>query len=245
MFMRFANGIHTLIFDLDGTLRESRPSGHEVFVQFIRRENGPVTQNAERAALQWAHAYWGGSDSPVALDIHQFGRGTTEFWENYACQYLRAFGCSEAVAHALSPAINRYFAEELTLENWVPPDVIPTLQTLRAEGYAMGVLSNRDQPCHDELAELGLLPYFDFALVAGEVNAWKPDPEIFHHALQRANNAQPAHTMYIGDNYFADVVGAKGVGLQPVLIDPMGVFPQAGCPVIGTLGELLGVLGLD
>jgi len=45
--------------------------------------------------------------------------------------------------------------------------------------------------------------------------------------------------MYVGDNYFADVVGARGAGLQPVLYDPAGIYPEANCPVIVSLDGLL------
>ena len=55
--------------------------------------------------------------------------------------------------------------------------------------------------------------------------------------------SQPDQTIYVGDNYFADILGAANAGLRPVLLDPDGLFPEAACPVISSLGELLGVLG--
>jgi FMN phosphatase YigB (HAD superfamily) len=44
----------------------------------------------------------------------------------------------------------------------------------------------------------------------------------------------PEQTLYIGDNYFADVVGARRAGLRPVLYDPKGLFHEPGCPVIAS-----------
>ncbi len=74
-------------------------------------------------------------------------------------------------------------------------------------------------------------------MTAGEAGAWKPDPAIFALALQRMG--APASTAaYVGDNYYADVVGARRAGLQPLLLDPQELFPEAGCPVIRTIGEL-------
>jgi predicted HAD superfamily phosphohydrolase YqeG len=42
----------------------------------------------------------------------------------------------------------------------------------------------------------------------------------------------------VGDNYFADVVGARNAGIQPILIDPVNLFPEADCVVIDTISDL-------
>jgi len=83
--------------------------------------------------------------------------------------------------------------------------------------------------------------YFSFALAAGEINSWKPDPGIFWHALERLE-ANPQQALYVGDNYYADVVGAQNAGLQAVLVDPEGIFPEAQCLVIRQVNELLALL---
>jgi FMN phosphatase YigB (HAD superfamily) len=51
-------------------------------------------------------------------------------------------------------------------------------------------------------------------------------------------NVKPEQAVYIGDNYFADVVGARNAGIEPILIDPVNLFPEANCTVIGSLGDL-------
>ena len=89
---------------------------------------------------------------------------------------------------------------------------------------------------------MGLLPYFEFVYVAAEVDAWKPDPRIFDRALEISGSPR-ARTMYVGDNFYADIVGAENAGLQPVLLDRTGVFPEAECTVIRSIGELPGLLG--
>ena len=71
----------------------------------------------------------------------------------------------------------------------------------------------------------------------GWVSAWKPDPGLFAHALERLEIA-PEQAIYVGDNYYADVIGARRAGLGPVLYDPDQVFPDADCPVIRSIGEL-------
>jgi putative hydrolase of the HAD superfamily len=137
--------------------------------------------------------------------------------------------------------MHRYMTEEHHPVDWIPPEVPVTLNLLKEAGFHLGVLSNRDEPCSAYLEQVDLLKYFELNLVAGEVNAWKPDPQIFHHALQRLHQT-PRQTIYVGDNYYADILGAQKAGIQPVLIDPDGLFPEADCPIIQSLPELLTAL---
>ena len=73
------------------------------------------------------------------------------------------------------------------------------------------------------------------------MNAWKPDPAIFKRAFA-LSNTPPEHNLYIGDNYYADIIGARAAGIQPVLLDPHGLFPEADCPIVRHLGEIVSLL---
>jgi len=44
--------------------------------------------------------------------------------------------------------------------------------------------------------------------------------------------------MYVGDNYFADIIGSQRAGLMPVLYDPISLFPDADCVVIKSFAEI-------
>jgi putative hydrolase of the HAD superfamily len=126
-------------------------------------------------------------------------------------------------------------------EVYVPEQARMLLPSLRKAGYVLGVVSNRDEPYQAELEEIGLGGYFHFSLAGGEVPAYKPEPEIFERALELAGSTA-AETIYVGDNYFADVIGARSAGLHAVLYDPTGLFPQADCTVIQSFDELPAVL---
>ncbi|HSA99558.1 MAG TPA: HAD-IA family hydrolase, partial [Anaerolineales bacterium] len=116
-------------------------------------------------------------------------------------------------------------------------DVRRTLPQLKETGYILGVISNRDKPFQDLLHEHGIDEFFDFSLAAGEVNIFKPEPGVFEHALRRVN-LSPQDAVYVGDNYYADVVGARRAGLRPVLYDPRGIFPDPDCTTIKSFDEL-------
>jgi putative hydrolase of the HAD superfamily len=123
----------------------------------------------------------------------------------------------------------------------VPEDVLQLLPRLQQAGYSLAVVSNREKPYQQEIEALGIASYFVFTLAGGEVKAWKPEPDIFYHACRKMEIG-PSQSIYVGDNYFADVVGSRRAGLQPVLYDPRGIFPDAGCPVLTSFDQLPSVL---
>jgi putative hydrolase of the HAD superfamily len=55
------------------------------------------------------------------------------------------------------------------------------------------------------------------------VGVEKPDPSIFHLALEQARGPGAA-AVYVGDLYSVDVLGARGAGLDAVLLDPRGYW---------------------
>lgn len=226
-----------ILFDLDGTLRHSRPDSTGTFIDHAAALGVPLDDEQRRAAIRWTHYYWAQSPE-LRQDAAAFPGREAEFWTQYAYRCLRQMGCCEARALELAPEMHAYMTTQHNPINYVPPDVPETLAALKASGYRLGVLTNRAQPVTDELTQLELLEYFDLILAAGEVASWKPDPLIFQHALQRLS-AQPGAALYVGDNYYADILGAQRAGLRPILLDPDGIFPEADCPVIHALGELV------
>lgn len=232
--------IRALFFDLDGTLRHDHPSSHETFFDFAVQLGAPDTPTNRHPALRWAHAYWA-DRLQIMEDVTQYGRLTPEFWENYAYRYLIAYGCPDEHAQTLAPAVHTRLTEEHHPTNLLAPDAHEILTALRARGYILGIITNRSRPCQEELETLGIAHYFDLILTAGEINAYKPEPAIFEHALARAG-LQPQHTLYIGDNYYADIIGAERAGMIPVLLDPERVFPEANCLVVNSLWEVYNLL---
>jgi putative hydrolase of the HAD superfamily len=231
--------ISAVLFDLDGTLRHNQPNGYLAFVEYLSELGHALTPEQVREGHRWTHYYW--SVSPEMLrDMQECGGETPSFWLRHTERQLSAVGLG-AEATALAPRLAALFEARYAPSHHIPDDAIPTLRRLHEQGYTVGLVSNRRDPLEDLLAELGLADFFVFTLAAGQANSWKPDPGIFRQAVELAG-CEPGATVYVGDNYYADVEGARAAGLRPVLIDPHGVFPEPGCPTIQTLGELEAVL---
>lgn len=97
-------------------------------------------------------------------------------------------------------------------------DAVPALEGLRARGKRLGIISNFSPNCEALLKQLGLADYFDFFIVSGILGIEKPDPRIFEHAI-RASGREVGDLVYVGDSVFHDVQGARGAGMDAILID--------------------------
>jgi len=237
----FPNEIRAILFDLDGTLRHDRPRYNDILAQFASEYIEPDSSPERCRAERWLHYYWAQS-SDVKLDLAHYGELNQAFWENHTCRYLIAFGYTPEQAALASVEIYHRMGAEYNPTSWVPPDVFDVLRALKADGYLLGIVSNRSNPLDEELHSLGLDQLVDLTLAAGEVNSWKPDTGIFLEAVLSLK-VNPAETLYVGDNYYADVVGSRNAGLCPVLLDPDGLFPEAECAVIRELNDLITLTG--
>jgi putative hydrolase of the HAD superfamily len=234
------DGLRAILFDLDGTLRHNLPPGGEVFTHYATSLGLQVSSEDRLRAARWEHYYFAMSPQ-IRADRKKFANDEDGFWLNFARRRLIALGASQAQAEALSPQVSHYMRTSYQPQSWVPPEVFKILPALRDAGYVLGVVSNRDKPYGDRLDEWGLGSYFSFSLAGGEVNAYKPKAAIFKHALRRAS-ARASESIYVGDNFYADVVGARNAGLGAVLYDPNGTFPDPGCAVIGSFDQLPALL---
>lgn len=86
-----------------------------------------------------------------------------------------------------------------------------TLHAFRAAGLKTGLFS--DFPLNRKIERLGLGGLWDAALSAEDVGALKPADRGFK-AAAAALKAAAAETLFIGNNYQYDILGAKGAGMR-------------------------------
>jgi putative hydrolase of the HAD superfamily len=80
----------------------------------------------------------------------------------------------------------------------------------------------------------------DFVAASARIGYDKPHPGIFEWALEQAGVA-PSSALHVGDHLDADVAGARGVGIDAVLVDRRGRYqpPPNDVPVVTSLDALL------
>lgn len=233
-------GLPVFLFDLDGTLRFTRPSWDGTMLDFAVSLGAADSPEQRKKTARWVHYYW--AQSPELLeDIRVYPGVDDPFWVNYARRKLHMFGCSTEQAHALAPQVQQHMAEQFKAEDYIPPETYVTLRTLKSAGVRLGLVTNRTNPVDEYLAQCGLGEFFEITVVAGQVGSWKPERRIFETALQGIGCA--AHeAVYVGDNYYADILGARAAGVAPVILDPLELFPEADCVMIRSLDELVAVV---
>lgn len=105
------------------------------------------------------------------------------------------------------------------------PEAAAILSALKARGAKIYLLSNA-QACFTrrELAELSLDGYFDGILLSSEVGVKKPSEKFFGMLFEKFG-IDKASTVYTGNDFYADVLGAKAAGLYCAYIDTYGDTP--------------------
>lgn len=98
-----------------------------------------------------------------------------------------------------------------------------TLCELKKHGFSLGLISNWDLSARSVLKQNELTGYFDYIVISAEIGHEKPSREIFEHALELSGD-NPENCLYIGDNYYDDVVGSSKVSMKSLLINRFGHF---------------------
>jgi HAD superfamily hydrolase (TIGR01509 family) len=129
-----------------------------------------------------------------------------------------------------------------TLWRLVMPGVDDALARLAHRGLRLVVVSNSDGTVAQSLEAAGLLQHMTAVIDSALVGFEKPDPRIFVAALERTGS-NPARTVHIGDLYHADVLGARGAGIAPLLLDPFGDWPAPDCLTARDLTEVAAAIG--
>jgi REG-2-like HAD superfamily hydrolase len=227
--------LRAVFLDIGDTVMRPNPSWEHVYAIAFEEHGVEVELDALRDALRAAyhHGGWGFEGGFEATEETSYRR-TVEI-DQAAIAQLGIGPMPDSFFRRLSELF-------LVVSNWhVFPDVLPALRALRERGLVIGAVSNWVWQLPELLHSLELVSHFDFIAASARVGFEKPHPEIFRHALEQAG-VQAGEAVHVGDHIDADVEGARGVGIAPVLIDRRGRFrPEEvpdGVPVIASLTEL-------
>jgi len=236
--------IRTVFFDAGFTLIRPYPSTPEICQQVCQRLNLHIHLDAVKERMTEAQDYY---YRQMRLNRHTWGseQAISEFWIGYYMNLLRPFieEHDEPRLYQLAQVINQEFDKHTSWE--VYSDVFPTLEALRRHKYTLGVISDWGISLGPILRRLNLTPYFDCLLVSAVTRYAKPSPLLYEMALERANSIAD-YTLHIGDSYIHDVLGARAVGMTPVLLDRPGHLEESNvdCLLIHSLADLLDLLEL-
>ncbi len=204
-----------LFFDLDHTLwdfdRNSSESIAELFDTHRLADRGVVS---------------------AAIFAQEFIRINRQLWRDYdqnriGHEYirehrfpmvLRALGVTDTTGCA---DLNTEYLRLLPRKTHLLESAREVLEHLKGR-YTMHIITNGFADIQGvKMASSEIDHYFDLVVTTESANAKKPDPRIFGYAL-RESNATASQSLMLGDNYEADILGAKAVGLDTVFYNPSG-----------------------
>ncbi|MEK4884692.1 HAD-IA family hydrolase [Bacillus sp. FSL W8-0223] len=133
--------------------------------------------------------------------------------------YLGVLNFKLGLHFHLSRQSERMLEMKKPIEQWRPFAFVNSVLTkLKRHSYGLGVISNWDHSARELLERHHLTAYFDHIIISSEVGVEKPDAAIFEIALKDAG-VSGEECIYVGDNYYDDVVGSSKVRMKALLIN--------------------------
>ncbi len=223
--------LQALFFDVGRTLLTERPSRYEIYAEAAQQRGRHLTANTMKRVMRTAH-----EDIPARIN------GAYRYSDAWFRAFVHRIFCQnlglppQEIAEVTEELLNR-FSEPETFH--VFPGARELLTELKAKGLKLGVISNWGERLNLLLDRTELAGFFDVVICSATEKMEKPDPNLFHLALERIG-VEPARALHTGDHPEEDG-GALKVGMEFVLIDHAG---RAGAetsqafPVVAGFDEL-------
>lgn len=134
-------------------------------------------------------------------------------------RYLRLKETFDALSYEVSDEVIDHLSEEYIFQlpnfNYLFEGTIELLDYLKSK-YHLHIITNGFEEVQTlKMKKSGILNYFDQLITSESVGVKKPNPKVFHFALEKAN-ASPEYSIMIGDNLEADIQGALNVGMKVI-----------------------------
>jgi len=113
--------------------------------------------------------------------------------------------------------LNHWYLENMALQTQLFPNTFETLNSLKAKGYQMYIITNGFREVQRaKLVNSGLDGFFSKVFISEEIQTTKPHRQIFEHAL-KSSNASKKKSIMIGDSWEADIEGALEFGIDQIM----------------------------
>ncbi len=209
--------LQALFLDVGHTLLSEVPTRFEIYAEAAGRRGRRLTPQTMERVMRTAHA-----------DIPKRIQGAFRYSDTWFRAYIHRIFCQNlglppGEMAAITDELFARFEDPSTFR--VYPGAREFLDELRRNGVRLGVISNWSERLPRVLAGLELDGYFDTVLCSAIEKLEKPDPAIFHAALERLGVPASA-ALHVGDHPEKDGA-ASAVGIDFVLLDHHGRHPGA------------------
>jgi HAD superfamily hydrolase (TIGR01549 family) len=148
------------------------------------------------------------------------GDSSGDDWDRFHLRLPAEFGVDPDLQASFSHA---YLVRDAYKRYTLYDDVLDAIEHLGRRDLRIGIISNNTEVAR-HVASLDVTHRFEVIVSPHTYGAFKPDPAIFRETLALMQ-VEPERVIYVGDSYDNDVVGARLVGMLPVLVDRYDVHP--------------------
>ena len=224
--------IKAVLFDMGNTLVDSR-SVSETMTIILRDKGHSINPDDLKKALILGHD---------KLEYHEqkgeyHNCSAEDFYTMWNHLILTELGIDDPEKLLARHIYNAWFEK---LHIFLLPGAEELLRELKRRKIKIGIITNgfRDE-VEEVFTGLPIKPdYFDIVVGCNTTGLAKPDPRPFQYALDKLG-LLPEETIFVGDSYKKDYLGAKGVGMFPLLYLPDGEPPASDVKYIRALPEIL------
>ena len=201
-----------ILFDLDDTLLDMYSAMHSSWQEIcadVAPGLGCDPATLRETIRRESAIFWADEEAVAGYRVRPLDSRT-----HVVRLSLLSLGLDESPAEDIARRSLRGYLERVAPFD----DSIETLESLRAQGYRLAMVTNGSSDTQREkIGRWKLDAYFDEIVIESEFGRGKPDPGVFRKALAGAG-AAPHEAWMVGDNLYADIGGARAAGIHSVWI---------------------------
>jgi FMN phosphatase YigB (HAD superfamily) len=203
--------------------------GNTLLFPNIAKMLAPIAPSVHPALEEWQ-----GLERRTKLEFDrgmEGGQADHGFWWTFHTYLLKELGQDTRVRDALVENTRQS-------ANWdrILPGTRAALDRIGRK-FRIAVISNADGKIESVLSRCGIAGCFESITDSGIIGVEKPHREIFEAAL-KAMKVPAGESLYVGDVYSVDYVGARNAGMEAVLFDVAGAYRDRDLPRVESLEQL-------
>lgn len=221
--------LKAVLFDLDNTLIDWETTGpweeevarrfatlYRVIGERVQPWDGMTPEDVQACFIEEMNEAWAEANRTLVPVDHM--------------RVLRSalVKCGVPEAHLTAEMLDEAYDWQPNANLTIYPEVPEVLETLRAHGLALGIITNASQSMtvrDRELIHVRILDYFPACRISAiDAGYLKPDPRIFQVGLDRLG-VTAEQAIYVGDHLHADILGAQSAGMRAVWRSNGGQIP--------------------
>jgi len=207
--------IRHIFFDLDNTLWDHRKNAILTLNELFQRKEINEKYNL---LFDEFHAKYNEINEDLWIKIRD-GIIDKDFLRKH--RFYDTFLHFDIDDEELADYFEKHFLDEIINYNELIDGTLEILEYLKSKDYQLHVVSNGfHEVTNRKIEKSGLKKYFETVTSAEDAHAMKPDERIFEYSLNVAN-AKKFESIFIGDDWIADVKGAQNFGMEVIFFDAL------------------------